>query len=74
MRYARVVKAREVVKTLTKQGASLVRQNGSHARYVSPCGRCATTVPMHTGDVPTGTLKAIEADMSPCFGKGWLTR
>ena len=65
--------AREVVKALKALGATLVRQVGSHARYVSACGRCATTVPMHKGDIARGTLHAIEKDMEPCYGKGWLT-
>lgn len=42
-------------------------------RFVSPCGKCATTVPLHRGeDIRTGTLHAIERDMEPCLGKGWL--
>ena len=65
--------AREVVKALKARGAALVRQSGSHARYVSACGKCATTVPMHKGDIKRGTLGAIESDMAPCYGKGWLT-
>ena len=65
--------AREVVKALKAHGATLVRQAGSHARYRSACGNCATTVPMHKGDIPRGTLGAIEKDMEPCYGKGWLT-
>lgn len=31
-----------------------------------------TTVPQHTGDIPIGTLRAIERDMAPVFGRGWL--
>jgi predicted RNA binding protein YcfA (HicA-like mRNA interferase family) len=66
--------AREVMRTLTKLGATLVRQTGSHARFVSACGKCATTVAMHPGDIKPGTLHAIEKDMAPCYGKGWLKR
>jgi predicted RNA binding protein YcfA (HicA-like mRNA interferase family) len=32
----------------------------------------ATTVPQHAGDIPAGTLRAIERDLEPAFGKGWL--
>jgi predicted RNA binding protein YcfA (HicA-like mRNA interferase family) len=46
---------------------------GSHARYKSACGKCVTTVPMHSGDIKRGTLGGIEKDMPPCYGKGWLT-
>lgn len=66
--------AREVVRRLGKLGAVEVRQVGSHKRFVSACGKCATTVAMHTGDIPKGTLRAIERDMEPCYGKGWLGR
>jgi len=66
--------AREVVRELTGRGAVNVRQSGSHVRFVSACGRCATTVAMHPGDIKPGTLHAIEKDMAPCYGRGWLTR
>jgi predicted RNA binding protein YcfA (HicA-like mRNA interferase family) len=66
--------AREVVRILRKLGAIEVRQVGSHKRFVSACGRCATTVAMHSGDIPKGTLRAIERDMETCYGKGWLRR
>ncbi len=32
----------------------------------------ATAVAMHPGDIPTGTLRKIEKDLQPAFGKGWL--
>jgi predicted RNA binding protein YcfA (HicA-like mRNA interferase family) len=62
--------AREVVRALLRLGAVEVRQVGSHKRFV--CDACATTVAMHPGDIKKGTLRAIERDMEPCFGKGWL--
>ena len=64
--------AREIVRKLLANGAIMVRSKGSHQRYVSACGKCATTVAMHNGDMPLGTLRAIEKDMAPCYGKGWL--
>lgn len=58
----------------------MVRQVGSHRRYVAthttPTGEevtAATTVAQHPGDIPRGTLRAIEKDMESVFGKGWLT-
>jgi len=66
--------AREVIRALTRNGAVEVRQVGSHKRFVSACGECATTVAMHPGDIKKGTLHAIERAMEPCYGKGWLTR
>lgn len=38
-------------------------------------GRCVTVVPMHSGDLATGTLRAIERDLAPCVGeRRWLVR
>lgn len=62
--------AREVVRTLTGLGAVLVRTKGSHARYAF--GACSTTVAMHKGDFAPKTLHAMQRDMEPVFGKGWL--
>lgn len=64
--------AKEVVKKLRALGAVRLRSKGSHVRFASPDGRCATTVAMHPGDVPLGTLRAIERQMAPSFGNGWL--
>ena len=30
------------------------------------------TVPQHGADLPVGTLRAIERDLAPAFGEGWL--
>ncbi len=39
------------------------------------CGRCSTVVPVHGGeDLAPGTLRAIERQLGPCLGKGWLRR
>lgn len=67
------VKAREVLGELRRRGCEKSRQRGSHQRWDSPDGQCHTTVPVHKGeDIPRGTLRAIERDMEPCLGKGWL--
>lgn len=56
----------------------MTRQTGSHRRYaVVSTGADGpktwfTTVPQHSGDVPVGTLRAIERDLEDVFGKGWL--
>lgn len=67
---ARQWRAQEVTKVLRKRGAHEVRVKGSHAvwRYEN----CQTVVPMHRGDMPVGTVRAIERDMEAVFGKGWL--
>jgi predicted RNA binding protein YcfA (HicA-like mRNA interferase family) len=68
------MRAREVVTRIESLGGYFVRQRGSHALYrAEGIGvRVQTSVPMHTGDVPRGTLRAIERDLEPAFGKGWL--
>lgn len=65
--------AREVVKRIKSLGGTLTRQKGSHAKYATP-GGCWTIVPMHSGDIPLGTLRAIERDLAPCLGADWLGR
>ena len=74
-----MVRAREVNRRIERQGGVMVCQVGSHRRYVATrtdaAGRettVATTVPQHSGDIPAGTLRAIERDLEPAFGAGWL--
>lgn len=68
------MKAREVNRIIERNGGENVRTRGSHRRYrVTRNGvTCHTTVPQHPGDIPTGTLRAIERDLEPALGKGWL--
>lgn len=73
------MKAREVNRRIERLGGIVVRQVGSHRRYVvtytSPAGgeaKAFTTVAQHAGDIPAGTLRAIEHDLEIAFGKGWL--
>jgi predicted RNA binding protein YcfA (HicA-like mRNA interferase family) len=68
------VRAREVEKRILQAGGELVRQRGSHRLFVVTRGTevARTTVPYHGGDVPKGTLRAIERDLEPLLGKGWL--
>jgi predicted RNA binding protein YcfA (HicA-like mRNA interferase family) len=74
-----VVRAREVNRRIERLGGVMARQAGSHRRYVVTYtdaagaeAKAATTVPQHTGDIPAGTLRAIERDLEPALGKGWL--
>lgn len=76
-----LVKAREVIKAIKAAGGQQVRQVGSHKRFVveytQPDGapsKVSTTVADHGGDIPTGTLAAIEKQLEPALGKGWLRR
>jgi predicted RNA binding protein YcfA (HicA-like mRNA interferase family) len=74
-----VVRAREVNRRIEQLGGLMVRQAGSHRRYVVTYADAsgaqvtvATTVAQHAADVPIGTLRAIERDLEPALGKGWL--
>lgn len=67
------MKSREVNQRIEQLGGIRVRQTGSHRRYRA--GDCFTTVQQHRSrDIPVGTLRAIEKDLEPEFGKGWLIR
>jgi predicted RNA binding protein YcfA (HicA-like mRNA interferase family) len=58
----------------------MTRQRGSHRRYEATktlgdntVVTVHTTVAQHSGgDIPLGTLRQIEKDLEPAFGKGWL--
>jgi len=52
------LKPKDVVKKLKKLGFEIKRQTGSHVRLIHSDGR-ATTVAMHSRDLPKGTLRAI---------------
>ena len=74
-----MVRARDVNRRIERLGGLMARQVGSHRRYVVSYsdaeGRqqtVGTTVAQHAGDIPVGTLRAIERDLEPAFGKGWL--
>jgi predicted RNA binding protein YcfA (HicA-like mRNA interferase family) len=69
-----VVKAREVNRRIERLGGKELRQRGSHRRYGATGNgvTAQTTVAQHTGDIPIGTLRAIQKDMEPVFGEGWL--
>jgi len=73
------VRAREVNRRIERLGGLMARQVGSHRRYVITYAvaggseaKAATTVPQHQGDIPAGTLRAIERDLEPALGRGWL--
>ena len=51
-------KAKEVLRRLQRAGFEVRRQSGSHVVLRHPDGR-QTYVPMHTGDVPSGTFRSI---------------
>ena len=65
------VRARRLVRILRQRGCEPVRQRGSH--QIWRCANCQTVIPLHIGDIPTGTPRSIERDLEPCLGPRWLT-
>jgi len=72
------VRAQDVIRRIEQSGkCRLIRQRGSHRFFACSSGEttCRSTVPYHgSHDLGTGLLHAIEKDLEPCLGKGWLTR
>nr|MDT0660804.1 type II toxin-antitoxin system HicA family toxin [Micromonospora sp. DSM 115978] len=72
------MRAREVNRRIERLGGKQVRQRGSHRMFEATSTvdgetvTVRTVVAQHAGDIPAGTLRAIERDMEPVFGKGWL--
>ena len=68
------MRTREIEKRIRSAGGVFVGQRGSHRLYVVRRDGLAvhTTVPYHRGDLPTGTVRAIERDLEPLLGKGRL--
>lgn len=68
------MKARDVNRKIETLGGEILRQKGSHRFYrVETDDQTGhTTVPQHTGDIPTGLLRKIERDLEPVLGRGWL--
>ncbi len=55
------MKARELIKLLESNGFVFVRQTGSHAIY-KKTGMQIIVVPIHSKDIPKGTLQGILKD------------
>ena len=53
--------------------AHVVHQDGSHQKWRLLDGS-SVIVPVHTGDIPTGTLRSIERQGEPALGRIWLRR
>lgn len=57
-----VISPVEMVRLLERMGFRQVRQRGSHVRMAHADGR-KTTVPLHSSDLPRGTIRAILSDV-----------
>ena len=63
--------ARQLLRILRRHGCIEVRRRGSHV--IVRCDGCRTVVPVHAGeDLGVGLMRAIERQLEPCLGKGWL--
>lgn len=56
------VKPKEVIRALEKAGWYVHRQKGSHVTMHKAGSRTILTIPMHTRDLPKGTLHGILTD------------
>lgn len=54
-----VLKPRQVVAALEKAGFEVRRQTGSHVIMYKTGIRYPISIPLHPGDIPKGTLRAI---------------
>lgn len=61
------VKPRQLIRALEREGFRVVRQSGSHVVLRREDPRRRVTVPVHSRDIPTGTLHGIlrDAGISP---------
>jgi predicted RNA binding protein YcfA (HicA-like mRNA interferase family) len=69
------VKAAQVIRRITELGGVQTRQRGSHRMFTATKSgiTAQTTVPDHGArDLGPGLVRAIERQMEPVFGKGWL--
>ena len=53
------LKPRELIKSFEKLGYIVDRQKGSHVILYNPSSKRRLVIPMHTRDIPNGTLLAI---------------
>ncbi len=60
-----VIKAKDLVSLLQKEGYILAHQKGSHATYKHPATHRRVTVPVHPGhDLKRGLLRGILNDLN----------
>jgi len=68
------VRARAVILRIRALDGSarVVHQDGSHQKWLLHDGR-SVIVPIHTRDIPIGTLRSIERQGEPSLGPRWLS-
>ena len=55
----RLMKVREILKLLNKDGWTVKDIKGSHFQLIHPTKPEKVTIPNHKGDIPPGTLNSI---------------
>ncbi|MDP2632184.1 MAG: type II toxin-antitoxin system HicA family toxin [Candidatus Curtissbacteria bacterium] len=53
------IRPRDLIRIFEKQGYTIDRQKGSHVILYHSSSRKRLTIPLHTKDLPDGTLLAI---------------
>ena len=53
--------------------ARVVHKDGSHQKWRLHDGS-SVIIPIHSGDIPTGTLRSIERQGEPALGRMWLRK
>lgn len=53
--------------------ARVVHKNGSHQKWRLHDGS-SVIIPIHSGDIPTGTLRSVERQGEPALGRMWLRK
>lgn len=61
--------ADELMRIVRRRGCEVLPGKGSHRKV--RCGKCATIVAMHKGEIPIGTLRSMIRALEPCLGKDW---
>ena len=60
-----VLKAKDLIRFLEREGFQRVHQNGSHATFKHPLSHRRVTVPIHSGtDLKRGLLRGILNDLN----------
>lgn len=53
--------------------AHVVHQDGAHQKWRLNDGS-SVIVPIHSGDIPTGTLRSVERQGEQALGRMWLRK
>jgi len=69
------MRPREVIRRMRDidPTARVVHQDGSHQKWRLHDGS-SVIVPIHSDDIPTGTLRSMERQGEPALGRMWLRR